>query len=96
MARAQGYGKRYGAAYADTVTGTFSEGRPAGAAETGSALFYKEPQHAIAILYAIANSVICKGDNGHWQLNYSASLEIWPRRHLNLTIQRKIGERISV
>ena len=22
-------------------------------------------------LYAIANSVICKGDNGHWQANYS-------------------------
>src|SRR5258708_39013966 len=24
------------------------------------------------LLYAIANSVICKGDNGHWQANYSA------------------------
>jgi hypothetical protein len=24
------------------------------------------------ILYALANSVICKGDNGHWQVNYSA------------------------
>jgi hypothetical protein len=23
------------------------------------------------ILYAIANSVICKGDNRHWQANYS-------------------------
>jgi hypothetical protein len=23
------------------------------------------------ILYALANSVICKGDNGHWQPNYS-------------------------
>ena len=23
------------------------------------------------ILYAIANSVICKGDNGRWQANYS-------------------------
>jgi hypothetical protein len=26
------------------------------------------------LLYAIANSVICKGDNGHWQANYSAIL----------------------
>ena len=26
------------------------------------------------ILYAIANSVICKGDNGHWQANYSGIL----------------------
>lgn len=23
------------------------------------------------VFYAIANSVICKGDNGHWQTNYS-------------------------
>jgi hypothetical protein len=23
------------------------------------------------VLYAIAASVICKGDNGHWQANYS-------------------------
>jgi hypothetical protein len=26
------------------------------------------------LLYAIANSVICKGDNGHWQTNYSGIL----------------------
>jgi hypothetical protein len=26
------------------------------------------------ILYAFANSVICKGDNGHWQPNYSRVL----------------------
>ncbi len=26
------------------------------------------------LLYAIANSVICKGDNGHWQANYSGIL----------------------
>ena len=25
-------------------------------------------------MYAIANSVICKGDNGRWQTNYSAIL----------------------
>jgi hypothetical protein len=24
------------------------------------------------VLYAIAMSVVCKGDNGHWQPNYSA------------------------
>jgi hypothetical protein len=23
------------------------------------------------VFYAIANSVVCKGDNGHWQTNYS-------------------------
>ncbi len=26
------------------------------------------------ILYALANSVICKGDNGNWQPNYSSIL----------------------
>jgi hypothetical protein len=26
------------------------------------------------ILYAIANSVVCKGDNGRWQANYSGIL----------------------
>jgi hypothetical protein len=26
------------------------------------------------ILYALANAVICKGDNGHWQANYSGIL----------------------
>jgi len=71
---AQGYGKRYGAAYADFVTGTFI-----GSAILPSLLkqdpryFYKGTGTRRArVLYAIANSVICKGDNGHWQANYSA------------------------
>jgi uncharacterized membrane protein YeaQ/YmgE (transglycosylase-associated protein family) len=73
---AQGYGKRYGANYADTVTGTF----------LGDALFpslmKQDPRYFYKgtgtvrsrILYAIAMSVICKGDNGHWQLYYSGIL----------------------
>jgi hypothetical protein len=70
---AQGYGKRFGAGYADTVTGTFI-----GAAILPSLLkqdpryFYKgSGSKPSRILYAIANSVICKGDNGRWQANYS-------------------------
>jgi hypothetical protein len=70
---AQGYGKRFGAGYADTVTGTFI-----GAAILPSLLkqdpryFYKgSGSKTSRILYAIANSVICKGDNGRWQANYS-------------------------
>src|SRR5208337_2749321 len=55
---AQGYGKRFGAAYADTVTGTF----------IGSG------SKRSRILYALANSVICKGDNRRWQPNYSTIL----------------------
>jgi hypothetical protein len=73
---AQGYGKRYGASYADLVTGTFI-----GSAILPSILkqdpryFYKGSGSTRSrILYAIANSVICKGDNGRWQANYSSVL----------------------
>ena len=70
---AQGYGKRFGAGYADTITGTFI-----GSAILPSLLkqdpryFYKgSGSKRSRILYAIANAVICKGDNGRWQPNYS-------------------------
>ena len=70
---AQGYGKRYGAGYADTVAGTFI-----GAAILPSLLkqdpryFYKgSGSKPSRFFYAIANSFICKGDNGRWQTNYS-------------------------
>jgi hypothetical protein len=73
---AQGYGKRYGASYADFVTGTFI-----GSAILPSLLrqdpryFYKGTGSVRSrVLYALANSVICKGDNGHWQPNYSSIL----------------------
>jgi hypothetical protein len=73
---AQGYAKRYGAAYADTVTGTLI-----GSAILPSLLkqdpryFYKGTgSKRSRVLYALANSVICKGDNAHWQPNYSSIL----------------------
>jgi len=70
---AEGYGKRYGASYADVAVGTF----------IGSAIFpsllKQDPRYFYKgtgsthsrILYAIANSLICKGDNKRWQPNYS-------------------------
>jgi Carboxypeptidase regulatory-like domain len=70
---AGGYGRRYGAAYGDVVSSTFI-----GAAILPSLLkqdpryFYKGTGTVRQrFLYAIANAVICKGDNGHWQPNYS-------------------------
>jgi Carboxypeptidase regulatory-like domain len=70
---AQGYAKRYGANYADLVTGTFI-----GSAILPS-LLKQDPRYIYKgtgsthsrFLYAIVNSVICKGDNGRWQVNYS-------------------------
>jgi len=73
---ARGYGKRYGAAYADSFTGTFI-----GSAILPSLLkqdpryFYKgSGTKQSRVLYAIENAVICKGDDGRWQANYSGIL----------------------
>jgi Carboxypeptidase regulatory-like domain len=73
---AAGYGKRYGASYANFVSGTFI-----GSAILPSVLkqdpryFYKGTgSKRSRILYALASSVMCKGDNGNWQPNYSSIL----------------------
>jgi Carboxypeptidase regulatory-like domain len=73
---AQGYAKRYGASYADVAIGTFL-----GSAVLPS-LFKQDPRYFYKgtgskrsrILYALAFSVICKGDNGRWQADYSSIL----------------------
>jgi len=73
---AQGFGKRYAAAYADDFVGTM----------VGSGLFpmllRQDPRYyykgtgsvGSRVLYALSWSFRCKGDNGKWQLNYSALL----------------------
>jgi hypothetical protein len=73
---AQGYGKRYGASYADLVTGTFIGGAILPSLlKQDPRFFYKGTgTRKSRLLYAIANAVICKGDNGHWQANYSGLL----------------------
>ena len=73
---AQGYGKRYGAVYADTVTSTFLGGA------VFPSLFKQDPRYFYKgtgtvrsrFLYAISNAVMCKGDNRKWQPAYSAIL----------------------
>jgi hypothetical protein len=73
---AEGYSKRFGAAYANIAIGTFL-----GDAVFPS-LFKQDPRYFYKgtgsvhsrILYAIANAVICKGNNGHWQPDYSMML----------------------
>lgn len=70
---AAGYGRRYGAAYGDLVTGTFIGGAILPSLlKQDPRYFYKGTGSVHSrLLYAIANSVICKGDNGRWQPNYS-------------------------
>ena len=73
---AEGYAKRFGAAYADAFIGTMIGGAVL------PSLFKQDPRYFYKgtgttrsrVLYAVSMSVICKGDNGHWQLNYSGIL----------------------
>ncbi len=71
---AAGFGRRYGAVYGDTVTSTLIGGAILPSLlKQDPRYFYKGTgSKRSRLLYAIANSVICKGDNGHWQANYSA------------------------
>ena len=71
---AQGYAKRFGASYADFASGTVLGNI------VFPVLFKQDPRYFYKgtgsrksrFLYAVANAVICKGDNRHWQPNYSS------------------------
>ena len=70
---AQGYGKRFGAAYADVVASTFLSGAifPS-VLKQDPRYFYKGTGTTRSRIWrAVSNSIICKGDNGRWQTNYS-------------------------
>jgi hypothetical protein len=72
----QAYAKRFAAGYGNVVTGTILGGA------VFPVLFKQDPRYFYKGTgsipsragYAIANAVICKGDNGHWEFNYSAIL----------------------
>ncbi len=73
---AQGYAKRYGANYADSFISTMLGGAVL------PSLFKQDPRYFVKgtgsvksrIWYATFNALMCKGDNGHWQVNYSGIL----------------------
>ena len=72
----EGYAKRFGAAYADVLSGTFI-----GSAILPSILkqdpryFYKGTGSGRSrLLYSVGNTFVCKGDNKRWQPNYSGVL----------------------
>jgi hypothetical protein len=73
---AQGYAKRYAASYANDFIGNMLGGA------VFPSLFKQDPRYFYKgtgtwksrALYAIANAVICRGDNGHKQFNYSGIL----------------------
>ncbi len=71
---AEGYAKRYGAGFADNFTGTMIGGALLPSLlKQDPRYFYKGTgSKRSRVLYAIAMSVVCKGDHGRWQMNYSA------------------------
>jgi len=73
---AEGYGKRFGANFADTVSGTFLGGAVfPWLLKQDPRYFYKGTgSTGSRIYYAISRAVITKGDNKRWQPNYSAVL----------------------
>jgi hypothetical protein len=73
---AQGYGKRYGASLADFVSGTLISGAILPSVlKQDPRYFYKGTgSKRSRVLYAVANAVVCKGDNRRWQPNYSSIL----------------------
>jgi hypothetical protein len=73
---AAGYGRRYGASYGNFVTGVYIGGAILPSLlKQDPRYFYKGTGSARSrVMYALANAVICKGDNGKWEANYSGIL----------------------
>ena len=70
---AEGYGKRFGTVYANIVASTFLSGAifPS-LLKQDPRYFYKGTGTTRSRVWrAVSNSVLCKGDNGRWQINYS-------------------------
>ena len=69
----RGYAKRYGASYADGFVSTMLGGAIL------PTVLHQDPRYFVKgtgtvrsrALYAIASTVLCKGNNGRWQPNYS-------------------------
>jgi Carboxypeptidase regulatory-like domain len=70
---ASGYAKRFGASYGGAFIGNMLGGALLPSLlKQDPRYFYKGSGSTKSrIFYALANSVICKGDNGRWQPNYS-------------------------
>jgi hypothetical protein len=73
---AQGYAKRFGANYADGFIGNMIGGAILPSIlKQDPRYFYKgKGSKKSRVLYALANAVVCKGDNGRWQPDYSGIL----------------------
>jgi hypothetical protein len=73
---AQGYAKRFGASYADEFISNMIGGAILPSILKQDPRYYYKGTGTVSsrFWYALANAVICKGDNGRWQTNYSGIL----------------------
>ncbi|CAN5755498.1 hypothetical protein BH10ACI4_BH10ACI4_15110 [soil metagenome] len=71
----KGYGKRFGASYGNVMIGTMIGGAILPSLlHQDPRFFYKAGTVRERIKYSFAMAVLCKGDNGNWQFNYSGIL----------------------
>jgi Carboxypeptidase regulatory-like domain len=70
---AEGYGKRFGTAYTDVLASTFLSGAIFPTLLKQDPRYYYQGTGSTRsrFVHAVENSVMCKGDNGRWQVNYS-------------------------
>ena len=73
---AQGYAKRYAASYGNLVSGLFIGGAvlPSILKQDPRYFYNGTGTKRSRLLYALSRTVICKGDNQHWQPDYSSIL----------------------
>ena len=74
---AEGYAKRFGATYGSVFIGTFIDSAILPSLlKQDPRYFYKGTDYSkkSRLMYALGNAVICKGDNGKYQPNYSAMI----------------------
>lgn len=72
----QGYAKRYAVNFGDALTGIMIGGAILPALLKQDPRYYYKGTGTVRsrTLYALANAIVCKGDNQHWQFNYSGIL----------------------
>lgn len=70
---AQGYAKRYGATYADVFVGTYLGGAvfPSLLKQDPRYYYRGRGSRRSRLLHALSSTIICPGDNGHLQPNFS-------------------------
>jgi Carboxypeptidase regulatory-like domain len=84
---AAGYGRRFGALYGDVFFGTFID------SAILPSLLKQDPRYFYKgtgttkgrFFYALRNTVVCKGDNKQWQLNYSTIIGSFATAGLSYT-----------